>query len=308
MPDHLTPRDDLAAVATAANDSVSNVSDPTAVRGDTPVNPPKEIVDDLSGFDADAFVEEPDEIVQVEAPEEPAAPPAPVTPTPAEPAKSEPVAPAAAAPATPAPPVEPTPSAQPTTQAATPPESPQELTPEKQQEAYKQWFDGSVEQLTSVYALTPEVAEELDREPSKVFPKLAAHMHMQMIVGAATVAANLFQTMLPEYQARQAEERAYEDTFYNKYKALKDHKAEVDNIARAVRMANPNLRDSQQFMDTVGTMAHVQLRIPLPADMQPPVVNIVPAAITPTAAVAAPAAPATPQAQASWLEELTQED
>jgi len=164
---------------------------------------------------------------------------------------------------------------------------------------YKEFFEKSVDALEkSVYALPPEVVEELDTNPSKVIPKLAATLHMQVLSAALTQVANLFPSMLAVHNDQASHSKQTEDKFFGEYPKLKGHEALVQRIAATYRQMNPNAT-YEQIAPEVAAMAMVQARIPIasaPAEspaLQP---------VVPTSARGAAPVRATQENKTTWDE------
>lgn len=308
---------------------VSEVIDTNAQPGD-PTNPPTVTEgDDVSQFDFGDFVSDTDTgEVEPAAPVATPAPAAPTTPAPAAPApKIDASTPPAAAPAQPAAPVTPqTPApAAPAAPSAAPVEAPTttqtqpELTPEQQSAQYQEFFTRAVEELTPMYKLSEEDAQLLDSEPSKVLPKLAATLHMQVLTAAVTQAANLMPAIFDQITNNRRDTDAKEAEFYTQFPELdrgnKLHRETVDRIADAYmaqnrgRITKDNLPDA---MKEVAAMAMVSLKITPKAFQQQqqsqPLGANPPQAVTPLSAGGGTGAPrATPGNNSVWDEMIDQE-
>ena len=183
------------------------------------------------------------------------------------------------------------------------PESSQEISAEQ----YKEFFETSVDQLaTQVYGLDEETARQLDEEPSKVLPKLAATLHMQVLTAAVTQAANLMPTMMVAHTQRQTIADRNEEKFFTEYPQLKEHRGEVAKIAQAYRTLNPEA-SVEQAMKTVAAMSMVQLNVQPPQmQTQPNEVPITPPP-PPAASKGAPASKPNVTEPTQW-DELVADD
>lgn len=177
--------------------------------------------------------------------------------------------------------------------------------PEKVKKDMEEFFQSTVDLLAeNVYGFDEETAEELDTQPSKVLPKLAANLHMQVLTAAVTQIANAFPSMLAMHEESQRAMTQTEDAFFAKYPNLKDHKELVTNTARVYRQLNPNATPAQ-IEQEVAAMAMVQARIPVPAE-KPQKKSATAPAIPTSARGGAPASTAVPQ-KSEW-EELIEEE
>lgn len=168
---------------------------------------------------------------------------------------------------------------------------------------YQNFFNQSVGALEQVYQFAPEVAEELDTTPSKVLPKLAATLHMQVLTAAVTQVANMFPSLMEMHMDRTSHVKATEERFFTEYPALREHSPMVQRIAQAYRAINPNAT-YEQIAPEVAAMAMVQARIPAPTPQADPVLT---KPVTPTSQRGAPPAPSQTQQKSVWDELITDE-
>lgn len=183
-------------------------------------------------------------------------------------------------------------------------------TPEDLNAAYKTFFDGAVEQLAEkVYRFDEETVKALDTKPSTVLPRLAAQLHMQVLGAAVTQAAQMMPALIQQTLGQTDQVKANENAFFTAWPALKEHRSEVERIAKAYREVNPNA-DMDTMIQEIGTMASVRLKLPLPnrQTQEKPAVTKPPIPTTARGGSTPPAAQPK-SGENSWLEDLlTQEE
>lgn len=196
---------------------------------------------------------------------------------------------------------------------ATPPQSEEKEQPSTSDQdlnvQFEEFFNKSADALAEhVYGLSEEEKKLLDEEPSKVIPKLAGRLHMQVLTAALTQAANLMPHFVSQTQKQNTREAELESKFFGAFPQLRDHYDDVKRIATAYRQAYPDL-SSDDLIQEVGTSASVRLRIPLPGQ-EARTLSEPEAAKPPTpTTVRSSGAPPTPPATKTWLEEIfTEED
>lgn len=287
------------------NEAVEPVTPPeheaAVTTGDENAAAPKETDEEDISFDINELIDELDDVKEVE--ETP--PPVEAKPEakPEQPAQQEqPKQPEAPKQEVTEPQVQPPQEPQPVKEEPQPQQSAEDI-----QKDFATFFAKSVETLSdTVYQLPQEVAEQLDTEPSKVIPTLAATLHMQVLTAAVTKVANMLPALLTMERQRQTIVDDTEKTFYGQYKELEPHKDVVNRLAVAYRQVNPNAT-FEQAAPSIAAMAKVQLGLvdqprPQPQEMvtQTPVI--------PTSVRGSSVPPAAPQGQMSQWEELIQED
>ena len=230
-----------------------------------PVDSSTEVDDWASIIDLPADVDDlPSEkegtIAPSPAPEVVSPAPAPVEPTPAAPSTpAEPVTPAQETPAAPA------------------HDSAAALAAET---AYR-------EQLEATYRFDEETALQLQTEPEKVLPKLAAKLHMDVMQNVLSQVQSMLPQQLATVTDRMSKEREAENAFYTAYPDLKDHKDIVLQVGAMFRKLPGNEKIvGQAAIDRIGQMARYSLG--LQQSVNTPPSNTV----TPSQVVAAPYTPA----------------
>lgn len=183
-----------------------------------------------------------------------------------------------------------------------------QVSAEDLQRNFAEFFAKSVGALEQgVYALPPELAEQMDTEPSKVIPRLAATLHMQVLTAAVTKVANMIPGILAMERQRQTIVDSTEQKFYGQYQELADHKDAVNQLARAFRQSNPTA-SFDEAAPIIAAMAKVQLGLVGSQPTQPqvqPTQSVAP--VTPTSVRGSSVPVAPPQEMSVW-EELIQED
>lgn len=161
--------------------------------------------------------------------------------------------------------------------------------------SYQAWYDSQVDSLVKgEYALTEDEKAQLDMEPSRVLPILAAKLHMNI----ATTVTSAILSNLPGYLTQQNEQQArytaLENQFYEAWPALKDKPEFIGEISQAIqgfKEVNPNYTP-EQLIHLVGMHVSATHGLPVvpgkPQQSQPvPVKQKVPAAPPPPAAASA---------------------
>lgn len=243
--------------------------------------------DEASSFDMDDLLDDaeggdetpPEEssaapVEPVEPPAEPAAPPAtPVEPAPAAPPQEPPAQPAAPAVTPATPPQEP--------QQPAPPPQPTAEEMRQRQEAQRAEFQKS---LVGLYKPGVDaIAEQLRDDPATVLPNLLAQLHIEILNSAVPAILQQVPQIVQSFNQRQQVQQTTEAKFFEAWPQLNARKSEVlpliSRFGAAFRQTNPQAT-TDEWIQNVGAMAMVALKVPLEA----------PAA--PTATPAAPAAPA----------------
>lgn len=186
------------------------------------------------------------------------------------------------------------------------PEAEVSPTPTDLNATYKQVFDSGVEALEKVYALDEKTADALDEEPSKFLPKFAAQVHMQAMLGAMTQMANMFPQLMQMNSENLQVEQEAENSFFDQYPGLKDHKPVVTQVARAYRQMNPKATKEQAIQE-IAAMSMVAAKVPIPGTQpEQPAVTTPP--VTPTSAQGGPGAIAPAQKTTIWEEIIKEEE
>lgn len=206
-----------------------------------------------------------------------------------------------------------------TPQAQQPPQAPTQEGTSQTVEEFNQQFNAFFEQRVgelaqNVYALDDATKEALDTEPSKVIPQLAGRLHMQVLTTALNQVAQMLPTVMSEFSSQNQANQQAEDSFYDKWGSLKEHKSAVEAVAQVYMQANKGV-DMEKAINDIGTMVSVQLGIPLPTPGNPQPApqsqtpQAQPVALTPLAPASSGGAGASttntgqPEAK-SWLEDL----
>jgi hypothetical protein len=125
-------------------------------------------------------------------------------------------------------------------------------------------------ELEKRYALGEDDAAAMVSEPEVVLPKIAARMYMDIFDGVmrgvmAYIPGSIQNTMRVQEKATQDE-----SDFYKAWPALNSaqHKGAVERMATMYRQANPQAT-KEAFIQDVGLLASVNLKLPLPGAQQP---------------------------------------
>lgn len=193
------------------------------------------------------------------------------------------------------------------------PQVPQTEAPEPQETRedlnarYEEFFKKSVETLEAqVYQFDDEMKDTLDTEPSKVLPKLAAQLHMQVLTAATTQIANMLPGMMAVMNERSNIGQQRQDKLLTDYPELKGHEKDLVPIAQVMRQLNPN-DTFEQLAPKIAAAAKVQLQLfDSPASQQP----LAQRPVTPTAVKGGSTPPAAPSLNqpTQWDELIAEED
>ncbi len=207
---------------------------------------------------------EPAPVPEPVSPEEPA--PQAVVPTPAEPvpapAPVEPAPEPAPVTAEPPAPVEPQPVQQ--------PQAPQQTT-EEAQAAYAK-YRGEAEAVLAKehYAISPEMAENLDENAAIVIPQLMSKVYMDAVSGAISHVLNQMPALVEGAIMARETRSSQETQFFTAWPQLDpaQHRATVVSLGQAYRQVHPSA-SVEQFTRDVGAQAIVALQL-MPQAVAPP--------------------------------------
>lgn len=260
---------------------------------------------------ADAPVETP--VVTAPAAPAPVTPPAATTPpAPAPQTDAAKAAAAAAEAAKPQQPAAPAPAAEPIPQ----PKSMEEL-----QTTFNKWRDDAEVLLATEHygkVLTPEHVKALEEEGAgpktieffKSVPRLMAKVYMDSIQAAMGQVVTHLPQLITATMKQQTTINESETKFFGRWPALADqgHRDTVMRIAKGYRQSHPNATEAQ-FVEEVGAMATIALRLPLnvQAQPQPGAIPPVAAPFRPASAAGRPAAAPVQQSN-NPFEQLARED
>ena len=211
----------------------------------------------------------------IDLPEEPGDSPAPVPAAPSAPSSpaptaastppsspsSTPAAPVPAAPAAAAPPTQQPQAQQPAQPApAQPAADDGVLTPEKVENAYKQFEANLLPQLEKSYELSPEQVQQLEENAPAFIPKLMAKMHYQVQIAAYTGIMSQVPRIIEQVLKHHRTVEEANTKFYNRWPMLKDEKyaQAVDQGLRAYRAANPGVTTAD-MIEKAGLMLMLSL-------------------------------------------------
>lgn len=167
------------------------------------------------------------------------------------------------------------------------PEQPPVQETQEDFEARLHKFNADAEQLLSeqVYNMSAEQVEELETDPAAAMPKLAAHLHMQVMRATTQNIARLLPTLMENIQAQQKVSSGFTNQFFETHPTLSDHQDTVIKYGQVYRKLNPDATP-EEFIRDVGAQVSVALGLHAqPVQEQPaPAVPAAPAPFTPSAA------------------------
>lgn len=134
---------------------------------------------------------------------------------------------------------------------------------ETSQAQYEQRRQTRVTELTQTYAIPEDMVESLQLNPEKVFPKLAAELHMQVMESVGKMMDAQMAGVMKSVQKQESDERQKEDAFYEAWPALKEQdRAAIDRMANNYRQLNPSV-DQATLIREVGAQAAIAFKLPL---------------------------------------------
>jgi hypothetical protein len=216
--------------------------------------------------------------------------------TPAE----EAVAPAEAAPEAPAP--EQPPAVEPTPPVVAEQPQPQ-ATAAEVQEAIAAQRTAAEEMLSQHYALPTELAEGLDPEIAEFIPKLGAKIFMDATTHVLQQVTQMLPVAVQQINTSQNTAAGFEDQFFTRWPALREHADRVTQFGAAYRQFNPQATP-EQFIQEVGAQTSVALRVPIPGEAPAAPAEAAPVPFQP----AAQAAPRAGKAESKTMFEQLDDD
>lgn len=220
---------------------------------------------------------------------------------------------------TPEPSLEGTPQAEPPveTPASTPPEagtepSPQPQatepveTPEELQARYHAWRTASEEQLAEHYAISEDMAAELNDDPDSAIPKIAARVYLDAFTNSVAHMQRMLPSMLEQALAARDANTQYEEQFFTQWPALREHTDVVTRLGDSYRQMYPGATP-EEFMRDVGAQAMVALRLPTEPIPPAPAAEPAPTPAPHRPAASSPPASAPVRAPSNPFEALDQE-
>lgn len=119
-------------------------------------------------------------------------------------------------------------------------------------------MDRYTAELEQAYALPDDLAAQMETEPEKVLPKLAAQLHMAVEHAVYARLSATVPQMMHVLSTQQEAERGAKDAFYSRWPDLKEYEPQVLQIGQMFRSANPNATP-QEALERVGQMVYVAL-------------------------------------------------
>lgn len=169
-------------------------------------------------------------------------------------------------------------------------------TPEQEEADWRKLREDAEAQLVKTYELSKEDADALMVDPGKVFPKLAAKVHIQAYEAAIGAIARNIPTMIAQTITQQTQAQQHKENFFSQFPELRKHEDVAAHFITAHRQADPKA-DPNEIVKRAGLAAYVHLNLPLTGlagitAVAPPAPTPIPA--TPPFVPAAPAAGAIP--------------
>ena len=167
----------------------------------------------------------------------------------------QPAAPAAAAPQVPAPTAPAAPAAQPQAPAAAvtaePPASTEahSVTAEAILDAIAKDGPGFIEALAPQFAVSPELALELEADYAAAVPKLLANVYMKSTATAVDYIQRLVPAMIERHLTNARVHQEAESEFFGQFPGLSKakHGADIVSMAKAFQASNPRMSKSDMF-------------------------------------------------------------
>lgn len=165
-----------------------------------------------------------------------------------------------------------------------------------------------LETLVGQYALDEETADALAVDPGKVYPELAAKLHMQVVRETTLGLMEFLPQIIGNVIKQNTDRDARETAFYGRWPKLAGHEQQVNLVAKMYREARPDL-SPEDFIEQAGMHAMLMLGIPIEEAPETPVA-VQPAASKPTVtsppARPAPSVPGKPAAKGNTFTELAE--
>lgn len=129
-----------------------------------------------------------------------------------------------------------------------------------------------IEALAPTFAVSDELALELEADYAKAVPKLLANVYMQSTITAVDYIRKLVPAMIERHLHQANISRQTEEEFFGKFKSLnrKTHGADIVALGKAFSQQNPKITREQLF-DIVGAAVMAKHGIVAGAAAPPPV-------------------------------------
>jgi hypothetical protein len=170
------------------------------------------------------------------------------------------------------------------------------------------WKTQMSEALSKSYELSDDDVVLLASEPEKVFPKLAAKLHVEVLEAAV----NGIMSQVPGVVARELDRQRMviqsKNAFFSRWPQLAAHEQAVQKVATMYRQMNPTT-PMEQAIEEIGLQASVMLRLPVEGLPGTQVQNPAPVTpgIPPAPAQQAAARTAAPQKTSNAFSQLADE-
>lgn len=141
---------------------------------------------------------------------------------------------------------------------------PVQPTPEEVAESQAKWRKDTEEALSvGHFALSEELAEEIEENPGTAIPKLMSKVYLDAVQNATAAVVQLLPQILEKFQSQQSQANGLETQFFETWDKLdpKEHGETLQKLGTAYRAANPNA-SPDEFIRDVGAATMIALKIP----------------------------------------------
>lgn len=143
--------------------------------------------------------------------------------------------------------------------------------------------------LEQTYAIPETDVELLQTEPEKVLPRMAAELELRVMERVMQLAESQLPSMVSRVTEQKTESQKREEVFYNEWPQLREHGAQVAQIAQMWRQMNPQA-DTRKAVQEIGRIASAALGLQGAAPAEP---APAPAPLPPVASPVTPSSPPT---------------
>lgn len=120
--------------------------------------------------------------------------------------------------------------------------------------------------LEEYYSFSDEEVEQVQMEPAKYLPKMAAKVHFQAHMSAYKAIVDVLPQVLDRYMSNRQQVEQQNNAFYDRWHTLNkpEYRSVVEQSMKAYKMANPNA-SHENLIKGAGVLASVQLGLPIDA-------------------------------------------
>lgn len=119
------------------------------------------------------------------------------------------------------------------------------------------------DELTKFYTLSPEDAERFQTEPETVLPVLAAKVHLDVLDAVMAQLPQRVGALIQQTTAAERREAEAEREFFAPFPDLQPYKAQVLQVGRMFRAANPKAT-KEEAIQMIGSIVRQSLGLPAP--------------------------------------------